>query len=119
MATKILRITRHSITPEQEKALRRAFGEISVHEHTESLPGNPQEAVPVFDELADGYDVVEAVLPINLLSAIMGRSQFAKRGGRIIRAVMQREMGPDGQAVFKFDHYEIVREVRIVTEPLL
>jgi hypothetical protein len=90
-----------------------------VHE-TESLPSTPREAVAKFDEIAQQSwaDVAEVVLPINLLEAVLKHSQFAKNGGIIIRSVMEREIDDEGNATFTFSHYEIVRKVEVVTEPL-
>ena len=115
--TKILRLTRHEAEQGQLDALAMAFDVEKIETVSESLPANSREAVARFDELAKDYNVVEAVLPINLLEAVLKFSQFSKRGGMVIRAQMNREL-VDGQAVFKFDHYEVVKKVEIVTRPL-
>jgi hypothetical protein len=45
-------------------------------------------------------------------------SNFSKSGGSVIRSVMDRTVDEDGNATFTFSHYEVVKEVSIVTEPL-
>jgi hypothetical protein len=107
-------------TDEQEMALTTAFGSVNIATVNESLPSTPREAVEAFDDLAaQSYaDVAEVVLPINLLEAILKHSQFVKNGGIIIRSVMGREIDGEGNATFTFSHYEKVKEVNIVTEPL-
>jgi hypothetical protein len=57
------------------------------------------------------------VLPVNLLQAVL-QSEFVKNGGIIIRSVMNRQVDSEGNATFTFSHYEIVRKVEVVTEPL-
>jgi len=116
--TKIIRITRHAAQPEQIEALENKFGEVEIEEVSKSLPSKPREAVDRFDELAADTDVVEAVLPTNLLEAILKHSDFADRGGTLIRAEMNREVDENGDATFRFDHYEVVEKVEIVTRPL-
>lgn len=119
MAT-ILRLTRHPASEAQLEELRRIFGEdADVVMVSESLPSDSREAVARFDKLVREHEasVVEAVLPTNLLQALLKFSNFCKEGGRIIRAQMNREV-QGGEAVFTFDHYERVVKVEIVTEIL-
>lgn len=121
----IIRLTRHAETAEQLIELKRIFGsEVKVETKSVSLPVNPKEAVIMFDELTEGASVVEAVLPINLLEAVLKFSAFSKRGGRVIRAKMNRiptgklnERGED-EFEFVFTSYEEVKHVTIVTVPL-
>ena len=115
---KIVRITRHSASPEQLTELTRLYPEAEVGTVDESLPTESRAFTARFDELAEGAQVVEAVLPANLLEAALRFTNFAKNGGVIVRAVMNRAKDNDGNVVFIFDHYEKVIEVRIVTEAL-
>ena len=117
--TKVLRVTRHPAQADQLEALEQAFGEVAVEQVSETLPDDDRdEAVERFDELAEEADVVEAVLPIQLLQAVLEDSDFSDRGGTLIRAKMERVVSDDGDADFVFDHYEVVEEVSISTRPL-
>jgi hypothetical protein len=107
-------------TDKQEIALTTAFGSVNITTVNESLPSTPREAVEAFDDLAaQSYaDVVEAVLPINLLEVILKHSTFCRNGGQIIRSVMNRTVDDEGNATFTFSHYEIIKAVNIETERL-
>lgn len=111
---KVVRITRHPATPEQLNELRRIFGEVEIVEVSETLPNDPRTAVQRFDEIAKDADLVEVVLPLNLLDAILRHSRFQ---GRIIRAVMNRTV-VEGESMFSFSHYEEILKVEIVTQRL-
>lgn len=116
---KILRLTRHVADETQMAEINRLFGEdADVETISETLPMSPREAVARFDELTVGAQVVEAVLPVNLLEAVLKFSQFSKDGGRLIRAAMNRSIDSDGNAIFSFSHYEEVEKVEIVTKRL-
>jgi len=117
--TKIVRITRHDAEDRQIEDLRRIFGEdAEIVTVSETLPTDPREFTRRFDEIAADADVVEAVLPVNLLAVALKYSDFARRGGQIIRAVMNREVDEDGNVNFTFDHYERVVKVEVVMERL-
>lgn len=116
---KVLRLTRHEAGEEQMAELRRLFGkDITVETVSETLPSNTRDMVARFDELAADASVVEAVLPANLLEAVLKFSSFSKGGGMVIRAVTSREVNAEGNATFTFQYYERVVEVKIVTERL-
>jgi hypothetical protein len=119
---KIMRLTRHFLTEDQLEALEDTYGEgkVNIVHETESLPSSPREAVAKFDEMAaqSFADIAEVVLPVNLLEAVLKHSDFVKNGGIIIRSVMNRQVDSEGNATFTFSHYEKVKEVNIVTEPL-
>lgn len=124
----VLRITRHAAGSDQVEALRSRLGDIVLVEVDEAMPTDSKAFVARFDELAKDAEVVEAVLPLNLMEAVLKFTAFAKRGGRLIRASMNRiarldEAGNQvkndkGETVydFVFDHYEVVRKIEIVTE---
>lgn len=115
----IIRITRHEADEVQTAELRRIFGtDTTITTISESLPSDPKGAVARFDEIAISADIVEAVLPVNLLEAVLKFSNFSKRGGKIIRAVMNRTLDESGAATFVFNHYERVVKVEVVTEAL-
>ena len=120
--TRILRLTRHEASKDQLSELERIYGEdVEVEILNETLPQDSREAVARFDELVseNDADVVEAVLPVNLLQALLNYSSFChQEDGRIIRAQMDREVQEDGEAIFTFNHYEVVKKVEIVTEVL-
>jgi hypothetical protein len=116
----IVRITRHDAEDVQSAELRRLFGEdAEVSLVNETLPSDSKAFVARFDEVAANADVVEAVLPPNLLEAALKFSQFSKRGGIIIRASMNRVVDPTtNESRFTFDHYEKIVKVEVVTERL-
>lgn len=116
---RILRLTRHPASEKQLDELRRIFGEdADITIVSETLPADPREAVARFDEIAAEADVVEAVLPVNLLEAVLKFSAFSKRGGQIVRAVTKRQLGEGDQVAFEFQHYELVRKVEVIAEVL-
>jgi len=112
---KLVRLTRHDASKEQGKEINRLFPGSQVVKVSETLPSNSREAVARFDEIVQDAEVVEAVLPVNLLEAVIKFSNFVKRGGKVIRAVTNRKLDEDGNAVFEFDHYEQVVNVEVVT----
>lgn len=115
---KVLRITRHEATKEQHDELQRIFGPNTViTTHSESLPMDPKAAVKTIDKLAISADVIEAVLPMNLLEATLRFSKFSKRGGKIIRAKMLRRETDEG-VIFEFRGYEEILEVVVETRDL-
>jgi len=116
---KIIRLTRHEAEEAQRIALKKAFGEdCEIKTISESLPMNTREAVARFDELVGDAQVVEAVLPVNLLEAILKFTEFSKGGGVVLRSVMDRKVDDNGSVNFTFNHYEVVKKIEVVTEPL-
>ena len=117
MQMNILRLTRHEASAKQKAELARIFGKVKVTRVSETLPATPREAVTRFDELARGFDVVEVVLPVNLLESVLKFSRLGQKG-RIIKAVTERQLTEDGGVEFSFDHYVKVIKVEVVTERL-
>lgn len=114
---KVLRLTRHAAGDKQVVVLERLFPGCEIVQVSETLPSDARQAVARFDEIAADVDVVEAVLPIGLLSAVLKFSAFSKRGGQLIRAITRREL--DGERVsFVFERYEELLKVEIVTRVL-
>ncbi len=116
---KILRLTRHDASTAQIAELTRIFGEVEVTKVSETLPASPREAVARFNQLTEGVDVVEAVLPVNLLEAVLKFSDFAKSGGMIIKAETERKLDDNGGVSFDFKHYIKMIKVEVVSEKLL
>ncbi len=115
----ILRLTRHSASEAQLAELVRIYGEGNfVAQVSETLPMNGREAVKRFDELAKDFEVVEAVLPVNLLESVLKLSNFCKSGGQVIKAITERELQDDGSVQFKFSHYVKMVKAEVVTEQL-
>ena len=112
---KVVRLTRHDASKEQATVLNQLFPGSQVVKVSETLPSNRIESVSRFDEIAQDAEVVEAVLPVNLLEAVIKFSAFVKRGGKVIRAVTNRKLDDINGAVFEFDHYEQVVKVEVVT----
>jgi len=111
----ILRLTQHEPTETQVKALKEAFGDdINIINYPEYIKSG-EEVV----ELVEKYnaDVVEVVLPLNLLNEVVN---LLKDRVIIIRAIMERYQKLRGFGIiFEFAHYEVIEEVKIVTHPLL
>ncbi len=120
----VLRVTRHSLTEAQEEALRRAVQQVlglsdevslTVVQHSETVAGGAQVA----DLIAQhGAQVVEVVLPINILAELLG--ELKKRGLNnvpVLRAVMDRRV-VGGEVVFEFRGYEQIIEISVRTQPL-
>ena len=116
---KIIRLTRHVAAKAQMQDLQRIFGpDIEVYQVAESLPPDSRGAVQRFDQIAEGADVVEAVLSLNLIEAILKFSEFSKRGGTLIRAITKRNADEAGNVTFEFLHYEKLIKIETVTERL-
>lgn len=123
----IIRLTRHEATDQQAQELRRIwhsqFGHAGdsdpeIATINETLPTDGRQVVARFDELADGANLVEAVLPIGLLQAVVERSQFVRGGGIILRAIMERTLDGSGGATFSFVGYERIVRVLVETQRL-
>lgn len=121
----IIRLTRHEADDTQSDALRKIWymefsrngiEEIEIDTISEKLPADPRQAINRFDELTAGAQIVEAVLPINILQAVMEHSSFVNNGGIIVRAVMIRILDDSGNAQFVFDGYERIVKVVIETQ---
>ncbi|MEK7227329.1 MAG: hypothetical protein AAB641_00325 [Patescibacteria group bacterium] len=110
---KILRLTRHAIAPDQLVELHRIYGnEVEIVEISETVP-NVAHVVELIQERS--ADVVEAVLPLPLMSELL------KIVGEVpvIRAITRREINAAGEkAQFVFDHYERIVRVEVVSERL-
>jgi hypothetical protein len=121
---KVIRLTQHAASIEQEAELRRIFGEdVQIEQVSETLPTAPKDAFARFDEIAQGAQAIEAVLPANLYEALTKFSAFIKAGGKLIRVQgLKREVGEDGKVTFHFvpgeSFYEQIQRVEIVTERL-
>ena len=117
-----IRITRHEPTQEQVDALCRIYDDLTpenIITVNATLPSNPKEAVEMFDSIVLDAELVEVVLPTNLLEAVLKFSQWEKRpASSLLRSVMIRTTDSDNQVQFVFDHYERIIKVEIVTEVL-
>lgn len=110
---KILRLTRHTVTPDQLAELHRIYdSNVEIVEVSETVP-NATRVVELIQE--HSADVVEAVLPLPLMSELL------KIVGEVpvIRAITRREINAAGEkAQFVFDHYERIVRVEVVSERL-
>lgn len=125
---KIIRITRHPIEDGRERVLRKFFGDdVSIIDDDTPYGGNPVETVVNLIKKHGGNVVaIELVAPITVLA----RLTKAKRElGHIIflRAEFKREGGGrplvcgqdiHGRDIFEFDHYDIIKDVVTISEPL-
>lgn len=128
--TRVLRITRHPFEDAQRIALEKAFGPLEVSAYTDSMPKDSKEFVEIFDKLTENIEIVEAVLPPNMAEWVLKFTAFSKRGGKLIRAKMERTMrlSEDGTPVlnekgevqmdFTFDSYERIVRIEVITEPI-
>jgi hypothetical protein len=111
----ILRLTQHEPTEKQVRALKEAFGDdINIINYLEYIKSGDEVV-----ELVEKYnaDVVEVVLPLNLLNEVVN---LLKDRVIIIRAIMERYQKLRGFGIiFEFSHYEIIEEVKVATRPLL
>ena len=111
----ILRLTQHEPTEKQVKALREAFGDdINIINYPEYIKSGEE-----VERVVEKYnaDIVEVVLPLNLLNEVVN---LLKDRVLIIRAIMKRYQQLRGyEVIFEFSHYEIIDEVKVSTRPLL
>lgn len=117
------RLTRHEATPEQIKALCTIYHDLTpeniVTNNITLITTNIKEAVTMFDDLVGDTELVEVVLPTNLLEAVLKFSQWAKLpSSSLLRSVMNRTTNTSGEVEFVFSHYERILKVEIVTEKL-
>lgn len=109
-------MTKHPLQKRQEKVLREAFGyDLEIDQKFVDMPYNGQ-LIRKFDKLAKGYDIVEVVLPENLIERILHESEFCRQGGMIIRARMKRTwyMHKGRKKVsWAFLYYEQIKDIRI------
>lgn len=111
---RVLRLTQHEIQPAQLDALKQAYGpdvEIVTVSKTVADVDDIRQVVA-----EHGANVLEAVLPLPLIAEAVGPRGV---GIPVIRAVMNRQIGPHKEVTFTFDHYEVVEKVEVVTRPLL
>lgn len=110
---RVLRLTRHTASPEQLTELARIYGDIEVAEVSETVP----DAARVKELVAEHcVDVLEAVLPLPLLAQCVDPRNGV--GIPVIRAAMSRALDDSGNATFTFSHYEKVNRVVVETERL-
>ena len=105
---KLLRFNFYMLTDEQTSQLRNAFGALESKDALTNLCGKGvKEGVKLFDKFCNDYeaDVAELVrfLQADLTVAIMNESAFVKRGGIIIRKVIE-----DGE----FNGFEVIKSLK-------
>lgn len=116
---RVLRITRHPLSEAQREALLEAARlllsaeAIEVTEHRETIQ-DAEEALRLAEELS--AELVEVVLPLPLLAQLV--PALRGRGVPVLRAVMQRELSPSGEATFTFVGYELIERVEVVAHPI-
>ena len=117
----VLRLTRHDASEKQISELNRISKKFGLHgadveNVSETLPPQPREAVQRFDGIVGDVPIVEAVLPINLMQAVLEHSEFSKRGGILLRAITERTLHDNEEVTFTFSHYEHIKAVKIESE---
>ena len=111
---KLLCFNFYMLTEEQTKQLRNAFGALESKDALTNLCGKDvKEGVKLFDKFCNDYeaDVAELVpfLQADLTVAIMNESAFVKKGGIIIRKVIE-----DGE----FNGFEVIKSLNEETQTL-
>ena len=109
---KVLWFSRHNMTEEQKNALKNKLGSIEVNQVNKTV----KSAFELKAEI-DGADVIAIVAPINL------QAQFLKLAGNkpVITAISDRiinksEDGTEDKVVFKFNRWEQLLKIEVVTE---
>lgn len=127
-AKTVIRITRHPWASDRTSALKIAFGEdVVLVDRDIPFGDNPVGAVQALISEFNGVVAIEVVAPIPVLAKLtqakreLGhlkilRAEFAQ--GADGRALVVGQ-DADGRDIFGFSHYEVVKEVKVVTEPLL
>lgn len=117
---KVLRLTRHPMSPEQKADLERIYGvDVTIVEVAAVLSEDEAKTLTAakVKELVETMkpDAVEATLPMPMIAELTG-----PRGLRVplIKAITEREEREGEATVFKFKHYEQVERVEIVTKIL-
>ncbi len=125
---KVIRITRHPIEAGRLTALQRAYG-VDINVIDDDVPYGDDPVKTVVNLIAKhGGNVValEVVAPVPVLAKLV-QAKRELGGIHILRAEFTR--GADGRAqvvgqdaagrdIFGFSHYDIIKEVRVVTERL-
>lgn len=109
---KILWLSRHSATEEQVADLNRIFRGVEIVQVNKTV-SNAQEVADIFNEV--GADEMVVVLPPNILADLLNPKLGLPKP---IRAVMNREIRPDGEAVFSHSHFERIEKIEIITTRL-
>lgn len=119
-----IRLTRHEATPEQIASLCSIYHDLTPENivtvnATLPSPSNPKEAVAEFDKIVGDAELVEVVLPTNLLEAVLKFSAWSKLpSSSLLRSVMTRTTNANNEVEFVFSHYEEIVKVEIVTKKL-
>ena len=113
--TKVLWFSRHTMTPDQEKALEFIYGDIVVNQVDKTI----SSAYEVKDEVDDA-DVICIVAPIGI------QEQFLKIAGnkpvltaKSDRIIIPDENGDESKIEFRFRQWDRLLKVEVLTEPLV
>ena len=124
---KVVRFTRHGAGERQLAALARAARQVTgqgpntpveIHRVSETLKGSRREKVSRLDELTLGAQVIDAVLPVEVLQGFMETSDFVRGGGIVLRARTTRHLTEDGGVEWHFTHYQRILDVKVVVEDI-
>ena len=112
---KVLWFSRHTMTPDQEKALEFIYGDIVVNQVDKTI----SSAYEVKDEVDDA-DVICIVAPIGI------QEQFLKIAGnkpvltaKSDRIIIPDENGGESKIEFRFRQWDRLLKVEVLTEPLV
>lgn len=120
---RVLRVTRHEPSGDQylmlQELARRLLNAppgtpVAIHTHKDTVRSIPELVQRIKD---DGAHIVEAVLPLDMLRDLLEALSEHIPDVIVIQAIMRRELVGD-QAVFHFEGYRRVRQVRIEVEDL-
>jgi hypothetical protein len=117
----VLRLIRHPADEAQAAALRHGAAHLLGCEEAEVGIVQVSATVTSVEEVAAlvreaGAAALEAVLPLPLMAQVV--PLLPKEGVPVLRAITERILGEDGSATFRFDHYEVVEDVKVVTRSL-
>jgi len=124
---KVLWFSRHDMTNEQLNALGNVeITKISgtftnVHVPFTGIVNNGEETeLPPFKEIVKKYDIVAIVLPIHLEDQVLkiaGDKPVIKALNK--RQIIKGENGEEDKAVFVFEGWQRLVEIKIVVEPYI
>lgn len=119
---KVLWFSRHQMTMEQLDALGNvevtqiSGSPTSVHVHFDgSVNGEETKQLPAFKELAQNFDILAVVFPVNLEQQVLGVAGEKP----VIKAINKRtlvkaEDGGEDKVVFVFDGWKQIVKIEVV-----
>lgn len=123
MSKTVVRFTTEPLTPEHHNELQRLFPGFLVIQHNHR-PKVVQHWLRDFDSIAQDATVVEIEVNkddpeiFKLIDGILTASNFCKRGGWLIRAIVDKNEPMEGDMQYEFHHYELIQKVSVVSQKI-